>query len=247
MRRYAMLHLAFALIGTAAAITSTAQAQGRPEVCFYEHNDFRGRAYCIGVGERVNFVGRSANNQFSSVRVPPGVTAAMCDDANFRGRCVTLRRSEPDFRRLGFNDRVSAVAAQWDDRSGHNGESFDHGWGRPRDYRDDRDRRDRGPRDLDRDRQRSGDDRRDGGGRGEVCFFEHQKYQGRSYCAPVGRAVRWVGDRYNDSFSSMRVPRGVTVTVCRDIDFRGLCHNFFGNVEAFDQAWNDTISSFRSR
>ena len=232
MQRSAPLLFVLALISIAATASSAAQAQGRPSVCFYEHVNFQGRAYCISVGERVGFVGGRANDQFSSVRIPRGAAATMCEHANFRGRCRTLYRSEPDFVRLGFNDKVSAVAAQWEDRGGYRGPP-DRGWDRRRDDRDYRDR----------DRGRYDDNRRD---RGQVCFFEHDHYRGRRFCAPVGRPVNWVGRNDNDKFSSLQMPRGVTVTVCRDRDFRGPCKSYRRDIDFFRGDWNDAISSFRS-
>lgn len=200
---------------------------GGERICFYEHINFRGRRYCIRVGERVDFVGRRANDQFSSVRIPRGAMVRMCEHANFRGRCRTLYRSERNFVPMGFNDRVSAIAAQWERR---------RGW-------DDRDRRD-WDRGRDRGRRRYDDDRR---GRGQICFYEHAQFRGRRFCAPVGRSVSWVGRSNNDIFSSLEMPRGVRVTVCRDRGFRGPCKSFRGDVDFFGNHWNDTISSFRSR
>lgn len=228
MQRLVPLLFVATLISAAVSIPSAVRAQGGPSACFYEHTDYQGRAYCIRVGERVGFIGNRANDKFSSVRIPRGAEVTMCEHSNFRGRCHRLHRSEPNFVRLGFNDRVSAVSAQWDNRGG----------GRDRDdwRRDDRDW-DRG-----RDR-RDYDDRR---GRGQVCFYEHDNYRGRRHCAPVGARVPWVGRNDNDKFSSLQVPRGVTVTVCRDRDFRGPCTSFRGDVDFFKGDWNDTISSFRS-
>ena len=230
MRRFAPLLFAFAMIAAALAAPPDAQAQGRPSVCFYEHINFQGRAYCIRVGERVGFVGNAANDQFSSVRVPPGAEVTMCEHANFRGRCRTLRHSESNFVPMGFNDIVSAVAAQWEGRDWRRGGPPDHGWDRRRDW----------------DRRRHEDFRRNRGPE-LVCFFEHAQYRGRRYCAPVGRVVSWVGRSDNDIFSSVQMPRGVTVTACRDRDFRGPCRTFRGNINFLGRDWNDTISSFRSR
>jgi Peptidase inhibitor family I36 len=242
MPRFAPLLLAFALIGAAAAAPSTAQAQERSSVCFYKHIHFQGRSYCIRVGERVDFVGPRANDKFSSVSVPRGVVATMCEHANFRGRCVRLSRSEPDFVRMGFNDRVSAVSAEWEDRGGRDRGPRD--WDRrgDRDFRDSRDFDRR--REPDLDRRRYEDARRD---RGQVCFYEHDHYRGERYCAPVGAAVPWVGDRLNDKFSSLQMPRGVVVTVCRDRNFGSTCTSFRNDVDFFPPGWNDTISSFRSQ
>ena len=251
MRRYANLLLAVALIAVAGAASSAAQAQGRPEVCFYEHVGFQGRAYCIQVGERVDFVGR-ANDQFSSVRVPRGVEALMCEDANFRGRCITLRHSEPDFVRLGFNDRASSISAQWERRDDHDRRDWDRNdwnrpgpnWDRRQDPRHYDDRRyDDRRRDDRRGDDRRGDDRRGG----QVCFYEHSSYRGQSYCVPVGAPVKYVGDAFNKKASSMRSPHGVLVTVCDEKDFRGKCKGFGENIDYLGNDWNDRIVSFSSK
>jgi hypothetical protein len=238
MQRCAPLLFVLALMGAAVSVPSTALAQREPSVCFYEHVNFQGRAYCIRVGERVGFVGGRANDQFSSVRLPRGAVATMCEHSNFRGRCSRLHRSEPSFVPLGFNDKVSAVAAQWERRGGPG--DWDRRRDGDRDWRRDDRNSDRG---RDRDRGRDDDGRR---GDGQVCFYEHDHYRGRRFCAPVGRAVPWVGRNDNDKFSAVRIPRGVTVTVCRDRDFRGPCRSYRSDVDFFGGDWNDTISSFRS-
>jgi hypothetical protein len=174
------------------------------------------------------------------VRIPRGAVVTICEHANFQGRCRRLSRSEPDFPAIGFNDKVSAVEAQWD-RDGRD-------WDNRRDWDDRRgwdDRRDWDRR-RDDDFRRERDFRQDGR-RGEVCFYEHENYQGQRYCAPVGAAVPSVGRSLNDKFSSVQMPPGVSVTVCRDDNFRGPCTSFRGNVGLFRGDWNDTISSFRSQ
>ena len=253
MRRYAPLLFAFALIGAAVAASPAAQAQGRPSVCFYEHVDFQGRAYCIRVGERIDFVGPAANDRFSSVRIPRGVTVTMCEDANFRGRCRRLYHTEPNFVPMGFNDIVSSVAASWDDDRGSYRGPPDRGrdWDRRGDDRRDWDRRryDDRPRDRGRDWDRPRDGGRDSdrrGGGGQVCFYEDSSYRGRSFCVPVGQSVKSIGNGLDKKFSSMRSPRGVHVTVCDDKDFHGRCRGFGDNVDYLGNDWNDKISSFRS-
>lgn len=224
MRRLAPLLFVLALAGIAAAIPSAARAQS-PSVCFYEHIDFQGRSYCIRVGERIDFVGERVNDQFSSVRIPPGAVVTMCEHANFQGRCRRLSHSEPNFVTFGFNDIVSAVEARWDRDA--------RGW-------DDR-------RDDDWGRRPNDGFRHDGDRRGAVCFYEHANYQGRRFCAPVGAAVPSVGREFNDIFSAVQMPPGVTVTACRDDNFQGPCRSYRGNVDFLGEGWNDTISSFRSQ
>lgn len=217
MQRLAWLSFVFALIATASLSSARAQS---PSVCFYEHVNFQGRSYCIRVGERIPFVGERVNDQFSSVRIPPGAVVTMCEHANFQGQCRRLSHSEPDFVAMGFNDIVSAVDARWDRDARGWDDRRDDDWGRRP--------HERGPR-------------------GDVCFYEHANYQGRRFCAPVGAAVPAVGPEFNDIFSSMQIPPGVTVTVCRDNDFQGPCRRYSGDVDFVGDGWNDMISSFRSR
>lgn len=226
MRRLALFLFAFTLVGIA-TVPSGIRAQS-PAVCFYEHVDFQGRSYCIRVGERIGFVGEDVNDQFSSVRIPPGALVTICEHANFQGRCQRLSHSEPDFVALGFNDMVSAVDSRWDRDSRGWDNRRDGEWGR---------RPGGGYR----------HDGYDGGRRSDVCFYEHANYQGRRYCAPIGAAVPSVGPSFNDIFSSVQMPPGVTVTVCRDDNFEGPCRSYRGNVGFFTGSWNDNISSFRSQ
>ena len=48
------------------------------------------------------------NDRAASVRIDGG-TWILCEDAGFRGRCVTLNRSEPNLARLGMYGRVSSL------------------------------------------------------------------------------------------------------------------------------------------
>ncbi|HZZ34196.1 MAG TPA: beta/gamma crystallin-related protein [Caulobacteraceae bacterium] len=48
------------------------------------------------------------NDRARSVRINRGVWL-LCENANFRGRCITLSRSEPDLGRYGMNGAVSSV------------------------------------------------------------------------------------------------------------------------------------------
>lgn len=237
MRSAAAFLFALTLAGAAFAPPAAAQPRNDedrgPKVCFHRDSGFRGPAYCIRPGDRVKYVGGKYNDKFSSVRIPRGVKATMCHDANFKGVCMTFDNSISNFSVLLFNDVISSVSAQWKDRARPRRDD-----GRSRDRRD-RDRR----RGANRDRR---EDRRGAGG-DQVCLYEHARYRGRAFCTPVGASVNWVGGRANDIFSSLRVPRGARVVVCQDREFRGRCRGFRHSVGSFGGRWNDVISSFRSR
>lgn len=75
---------------------------------FYEHDDFRGRVFYASRAVS-NFADVGFNDRASSAIVDRGLWE-VCDDADFRGRCVVLRRGNYEsLRRLGLNDRISSV------------------------------------------------------------------------------------------------------------------------------------------
>lgn len=83
---------------------------GRPgrndRVCFYEDNNFRGDSFCVRPGERLSSLG-NWNDEISSIRVRGDAQALVCQDNNFRGRCVVVTR---DIRSLGSaNDQISSI------------------------------------------------------------------------------------------------------------------------------------------
>jgi Beta/Gamma crystallin len=94
-----MLALSFALI------TATTAAA---ELTLFEHDNFNGRRFAVN-GSVNNLADAGFNDKASSVVVGSG-TWQLCDDAYFRGNCVTLKAGEyPSLRPMGLNDRVSSA------------------------------------------------------------------------------------------------------------------------------------------
>lgn len=93
------------LLGLAAiAVCSHAAAQ----VTFYEKDNFRGRTFATSQSVS-NFKRTGFNDQASSVVVERG-RWEVCDDSQFRGRCVVLRRGSYDsLKNLGLENRISSV------------------------------------------------------------------------------------------------------------------------------------------
>lgn len=85
------------------------------------------------------------------------------------------------------------------------------------------------------------------GGRGNdvVCFYEHVGYRGNSFCADRGDSRRYVGNRWNDQISSIKVDRGYKVQVCEHASYGGNCRVIDHNTPNVGRYWNDRISSFR--
>ncbi|MHB1124809.1 MAG: beta/gamma crystallin-related protein [Ramlibacter sp.] len=96
--------LKYALAISAMAMATQALAQ----VTFYEGEGFRGRAFTTA--KRVNNFDRHGfNDRSSSVVVERGRWEA-CEDANFGGRCVVLRRgSYGSLEQMGLSDQISSA------------------------------------------------------------------------------------------------------------------------------------------
>jgi uncharacterized protein YcfJ len=90
----------------AAALVLASQAMA--QITFYEHDGFQGQAFSTDRPVR-DFTRRGFNDRASSVVVDRG-RWEVCEDANFQGRCMVLRRGSYDsLSRMGMNDRISSV------------------------------------------------------------------------------------------------------------------------------------------
>ncbi len=78
----------------------------RGDIILYEHVNYRGRAFATSAD--VPYLSRPFNDIASSVRIARG-TWQVCTDANYRGRCVTLRADTANLIPLGLNDRISSL------------------------------------------------------------------------------------------------------------------------------------------
>ena len=105
----AILKSALAISAAALAIHASAQ------VTFYEHDNFDGRAF-TAQDDVANFKRFGFNDRASSVVVAGGPWE-VCDDADFRGRCIVLRPGNyPSLRAMNMNDRLSSARPVGRDR-----------------------------------------------------------------------------------------------------------------------------------
>ena len=96
--------LKIAVAAAAAAMAAQAYAQ----ITFYEGEGWRGRAFTADRPVR-DFARTGFNDRASSVIVDRGQWE-VCDDANFNGRCVVLRRgSYESLRGMGLDNSISSV------------------------------------------------------------------------------------------------------------------------------------------
>ena len=83
-------------------------AHASAQITFYEGEGFRGRIYTVN-GQQSNFRSAGFNDLASSVVVTSG-RWEVCDDANFGGNCMVLRRgSYENLSGMGMNNRISSV------------------------------------------------------------------------------------------------------------------------------------------
>src|SRR5512143_649784 len=98
------------------ALVLAAQAVQAAQITFYEGEGFRGRAFTTKRSV-TDFRNSGFNDRASSVVVDSG-DWVVCDDSEYRGRCVLLRRGAYDsLRGLGVDNRISSVR-QADRRQG---------------------------------------------------------------------------------------------------------------------------------
>jgi hypothetical protein len=79
-----------------------------------------------------------------------------------------------------------------------------------------------------------------------VCFFEHENFEGRSFCLGPNETVASMPQDMRDAISSIRIMGRAEVTVFRDDGFRGPSAYLTTDAHNLtNDGWNDTISSIR--
>ena len=92
------------LVVALCALSGAASAQ----LTLFEHDNYGGARYDVR-GAVDNLANSGFNDKASSVRIRAG-TWQICDDAYFRGRCVTLQPGDyPSLGQFGMNDKVSSA------------------------------------------------------------------------------------------------------------------------------------------
>lgn len=105
--RSALSVLAAGLVLSCAFIND-AMAQGRGGLTVYRESDYRGDQRRLDREVRDFRDLGGLNDKVSSLRVDSG-TWELCEDADFRGRCMTVNRDVQDLAGSGFDDRLSSA------------------------------------------------------------------------------------------------------------------------------------------
>jgi Peptidase inhibitor family I36 len=223
---------AFAIIASGIAPEAGAAQFQRPaadRVCFYQDINYQGWEQCYREGDEVaNLNGR--RNSISSIRIFGRARVRVYEDSNFRGNVDEFTSSVPDLGlRIAtgsrtWSDRIDSFQIVEDSRYGTFGNARGRGFGRGR----------------------ADQDSRDG-----ICVYEHADYQGRSECW-TGGDISDLSRRWSDIISSVRVYGNATVTLYRDIGFRGERVVIDSDITDLSRlrmqgygTWNDQASSLQ--
>ena len=118
----------------AADALSTQALPGNAKVCFYENNDFFGASFCQdeSAGDVRGLF--KFNNLITSVKLAPGYKVVLYSDFSFKGRTLTLDKSNTNLTDKAFNDVTSSfklkkTATGGDDGGGDGDNDGDSGGG----------------------------------------------------------------------------------------------------------------------
>jgi len=185
------------------------------QVTLYERENFGGRAFRAS-DSVANLDETGFNDRAASVDVRGG-RWQLCDDAGFRGRCVTVEGGQyPSLREMGLDRRVSSVRELgWtpDGRGGFHG----------------------GPVGRDRDR----------GPGPRAVLFSGPGLSGEALAVDAGGVGDLKNSGFNDRARSLRVEGGTWV-FCSDAHFGGSCQTYGpGDYPRLPRGQSDAISSGR--
>ncbi len=220
------LCLVLALAGVATA------GVARAEIVLYEHDNLGGRAYSTSVSVS-NLADVDFNDMASSITVSRGQWQ-LCDDAYFRGRCVTVGPGDTrSLRDLGMNDRVSSVRELGWTPDGGGGWSGNDSYNSARGYNN---------------TYRYNNNDYGGGNWGSgsrAVLFAGYNLSGEAFVVSPGGVNNLDRVGFNDKARSLRVESGYWI-FCTDANFQGDCHTYGpGDYASLPGGQNHRISSGR--
>lgn len=174
-------------------------AQGpRDGVCFYREENFRGRNFCVEVGQAVDRLEQGFDNGIYSVQVFGRVEAIVFNYPGFTGVNVRIAQSIPNLRALPTADnpgknwagRISSIQVNFRPDFFRRGGNLR--WGRPQ-------------------IPQSG-----------ACFYRGPGFQGDYFCMGVGEGYDSLPGGFNDAISSIRILGGADVVAFNDPGYTGI-------------------------
>mgnify|MGYP000116620858 CR=1 FL=1 len=215
------------VLAVAAATAATAQ------ITLYENDNFNGRSYRASYSVS-NLNDSGFNDRASSVTVRNG-RWQLCDNAFFRGSCVTLGPGEyPSLRAMGMNDRVSSVRELgWTpDGSG--------GWNGNDNYN-----RDSGYNNGYKYNNNNWGGGQAWGSGARAVLFSGYNLGGEAFVVTPSGVSNLDRAGFNDKARSLRVESGYWI-FCTDADYQGDCNTYGpGDYASLPGGQNHSISSGR--
>jgi hypothetical protein len=191
--------LGFALfLVVALSIPLLAQGPPRDGACFYREENFRGRSFCVGVGQDVGVLERGFDNGIYSVQLFGQVEVIAFNYPGFTGVNIRIPGSIPNLRSLQTADdprknwagRISSVQVNFRPENFRRGRELR--WGRM-------------------EMPRVG-----------ACFYRGPGFQGDYFCMAAGEGYDSLPPGFNDSISSVRVLGGAEVVAFNDPGYTGI-------------------------
>jgi hypothetical protein len=84
------------------------QPSDRPGVALFDDPGYRGRTLMLVV-DAPDLLGTGLDRQVTSLQLAAGEVWQICSERQYYGRCETVTSSEPDLRRLGWNDAIASL------------------------------------------------------------------------------------------------------------------------------------------
>lgn len=219
------------------ALVGASQANAQA-ACFYEHDDYQGRSYCIDANQSIDdFQNLGFNDTVSSIRIAPGYTVTACVDHYFQGNCTQFSGDVRSLSNYRLNDTISSA------RVTYNGGGYPQpgpgypGPGYPQPE----------PRPQPGYPQPGYPQPGNPGRGGQACFYNDAGFSGAAFCLQSGQTNTALGGTgFNDTISSITVTPGTSVLVCEHKDFGGRCLRINRNVRNLSNFnFNDLISSIQ--
>lgn len=220
--------LGFAVLVLLSSVSLFAQRRPRDGACFYREENFRGRNFCVGIGQNIDHLEQGFDDGIYSVQLFGRVEAIVFNDRGFAGVATRIDNSIPNLRGLRVPDdpsknwagRISSVQVNFRRDSFRPGRPPQWGHGQ---------------------QPRSG-----------ACFYRGGGFQGDYFCMSTGESYDFLPPGFNDSISSIRIFGGAAVAAYNDRGFGGIRINLdrdipdLGRFRTQDNPyknWGDRISS----
>jgi len=218
------------LLGMSLPLLAQGPPPPRDGACFYREENFRGRYFCVRVGEAVERLENGFDNGIYSVQLFGRAEVIAFNYFGYTGVFTRIEGSIPNLRALPVADNPEK---NWAGRISSIQVNFRHGAFR------------RLPPPV--------------WGRGQIpragaCFYRNRSFEGDYFCVSAGESYEALPGGFNDAISSIRVFGGGEAVVFNDPGFGGIRLQIrrdiadlrrMGTQDNPYKNWNNRISSIQ--